>query len=280
MTTTRVKPEPHAIRWTGHTDRGRIRKTNEDAFLALAFDAYEVRLLGKVGDARLDGWDFVFAVSDGMGGARGGQFASRVAVDAITRLLPAAYRMAATGLEAGPIEVLDELFTRIHRTMSYYSASYEECEGMGATLTLAWVTPRWLHFAHIGDSRLYYLPGSGGPLRQLTDDHSHVGWLRRMGKISEYEARAHPGKSALQRALGGGHQFVEPQAGSVGLEPGDCFLLCSDGVVDGLFDSTIERFLRENPSGETAAPEAVRLVAQAVQSGSRDNATALIVRVD
>src|SRR5215213_3900260 len=89
------------LHWHGQTDRGRIRANNEDSFLGLQFDAQETHYLGKVGDASLGHFDYVFAVSDGMGGAKAGEFASRITVETITRLLPRSYRQAAAGLEIG-----------------------------------------------------------------------------------------------------------------------------------------------------------------------------------
>src|ERR1700760_1846092 len=90
---------PHVLRWSGQTDRGKVRKNNEDSFLGLQFDAQEVHFLGKLGDATNEHADFVFAVSDGMGGAMAGEFASRITVDKITHLLPRAYKQAALGLD-------------------------------------------------------------------------------------------------------------------------------------------------------------------------------------
>ena len=263
------------IRWSGMTDRGRIRANNEDAFLALTFNAHDVRYLGKIGESSLSDSDFVFAVSDGMGGANSGEFASRIAVDKITRLLPKSFRLGAAGMNAGFSDVLAELFAAIHADLGRLGKSYAECAGMGATLTLCWVTPSWLYFGHIGDSRLYYLP-KAGRLTQLSHDHSHVGFLRRSGKINEREARMHPRKNVLAKALGAGHQFVDPHVGAVGWEAGDRFILCTDGVTDGLWDRGIEEEITA-PSGPRAAlPLAQRLVRAAVEESGRDNTTAVV----
>lgn len=191
---------PAAVHWSGLSHRGKVRENNEDAFLALNFDGHEVRYLGKTGEASLGGGDFVFAVSDGMGGARSGEFASRIAIEKITRLLPRAYRLSASGLESGFHDVLQELFLAIHDELLRLGSSYTECHGMGATLTLGWLTPRWLYFAHIGDSRLYYLPREGG-LRQLSHDHNQVGWLRRKApspnaKLASTRAKTPSSKSS------------------------------------------------------------------------------------
>jgi protein phosphatase len=252
-----------------------VRSNNEDSFLCLQFDANEVRYLGRLGDDALERGDFVFAVSDGMGGARAGEFASRIAVEKITRRLPPAYRQAAGGLEAGFDDVLIELFHDIHRALLFLGDSYEECSGMGATLSLCWFRPGWMFHAHIGDSRIYYLPANHGTLKQLTQDDTYAGWLYRNAKINEREARQHPAKNSLQKALGAGHQFVDPQLGAVAIEPGDRFLLCSDGVVDGLYDARVGDLLRD-PGCENPAQ---CVVETAVAQSGRDNTTALIIDV-
>jgi protein phosphatase len=130
----------------------------------------------------------------------------------------------------------------------------------------------------VGDSRIYYLPAVGTGLRQLSHDDTHVGWLLRNGRISEYEARTHPRRNVLQKALGGGNQFVDPQVGAVGIEPGDTFLLCSDGLTDGLYDTNLWELLRE-PAGaaDDGATRARRLVERSVENSGKDNTTALVV---
>jgi protein phosphatase len=255
-----------------------VRKNNEDVFLALAVDGREVRYLGKTGHASLADSDFVFAVSDGMGGAKSGEFASRIAVDRITRLFPRTFRLAAAGMGVGFADVLTELITSIHNDLLKLSYSYEECAGMGATLTLCWLTPQWMYFGHLGDSRVYYLPHQGA-LTQVTHDHSHVGWLRRKGQINEREARTHPRRNALQQALGAGHQFIDPHIGAVGHHIGDRFLICSDGLVEGLWDRQIEEALRTPAGPDDKRSAAQRLVEESVQNSGRDNTTAVVVEI-
>jgi protein phosphatase len=273
-----LKPgPPYRLRWSGLTDRGKVRKNNEDAFLAVQFDARELRYLGKVGEDTVEHNDFVFAVSDGMGGAMAGEFASRIAVDKIAQLMPRSYKLSVEGLGSGFADVMQELFVETHRAITYLGHSYEECAGMGATLSLAWFTPGWMYFGHIGDSRIYYLAARDGTFRQITDDDTYVGWLFRKGEINEREARAHPRRNVLQRALGAGNQFVDPQVGAVNCEPGDIFLLCTDGVVDGLHDASLADYLRAAPAG--GGVSAQDLVKTAVEAAGRDNTTAVIIEV-
>lgn len=257
---------------------GKVRTNNEDAFLGVMFDARETRYLGKMGESSMAASDFVFAVSDGMGGARSGEFASRIAVDRITRLLPKGFRLSALGLNAGHTDLLGELFTAIHRDLQNLGRSYEECAGMGATLSLCWFTPGWMHFGHIGDSRIYQLPRDSG-IRQLSHDHSHVGWMRRNGQMNEREARNHPRRNVLNQSLGAGHQFMEPHLGSVSYEPGDRFLICSDGLIDGLWDKHLEEIIRSPEPGTQELLPAHRLVLKAVENSGRDNTTALVLEI-
>ena len=261
------------LKWSGCSDTGKVRPNNEDSFLGLQFDAREIFRLGKFGAASLEKSDFTFAVCDGMGGARAGEYASRIAVDKITTLLPRAFQQSAGGLNAGFSDVLAELFAQIHRALVFVGGSYEECEGMQTTLSLCWFTPGWMYFGHIGDSRVYHLPRRKKTIKQLTHDDTYVGWLLRTGKMSEYEARTHPQRNALQKVLGGGNQFVDPQVGAVACERGDIFLLCTDGLTNGLFDGQLVDGLRAD---DNPAPQ---LVQASVKNSGRDNTTALVVQV-
>jgi protein phosphatase len=252
---------------------------NEDSFLALQFDAREIQYLGKIGEAPLGEHDFVFAVSDGMGGAKAGELASRITVDKITHLLPRSFKQSAMGLQAGFEDIFTELFDQIHRALIFLGASDEEVHGMQATLSLCWFRPGWMYFGHIGDSRIYYLPASGKEIKQLSQDDTYIGWLFRTGQIKEWEAHNHPRRTALQKALGGGNQFVEPQVGAVAYEPGDMFLLCTDGLTDGLYDSQLFNLLRRPDAADAKATPAQRLVEVALGCAGHDNITALVIEV-
>ncbi|HEX5399523.1 MAG TPA: protein phosphatase 2C domain-containing protein, partial [Verrucomicrobiae bacterium] len=267
-----------SLKWSGWTDRGRVRIHNEDSFLGLQFDARESHHLGKIGQVSLDQMDCTFAVCDGMGGARAGEFASKIAVEKITSLLPRLLHRSAGAQEAAFSEALAGLFRQIHRALVYVGGSYEECAGMETTLSLCWFTPGKMFFGHVGDSRIYHLPMHGRKLKQLSHDDTHVGWLLRQGRIKEHEARIHPRRNVLQKALGGGNQFVDPQIGSVALKPGDLFLLCTDGLVEGLHDGHLAEHLRSPEFAGADSNLAHQLVETAVRNDGRDNVTALVVQ--
>ena len=269
----------HTLTWSGRSDIGRVRKNNEDAFLGLRFDAQEVHHLGRQGEATTAAADFIFAVSDGMGGAKAGEFASNIAVEKITTLLPKSFRKTSGSRDDAVTEVLTTLFREIHRALVYLGGSYDECRGMETTMSLCWFTPGRVFFGHVGDSRIYHLPAGASEIKQLTHDDTHIGWLLRSGQLNEREARAHPRRNVLQKALGGGNQFVDPQVGTVPCTSGDVFLLCTDGLTEGLYNHQLVDLLREpdlEPSDKTTAH---RLVDASLTNDGRDNTTALVIKV-
>jgi PPM family protein phosphatase len=273
-------PPTHTrLKWSGRTDRGKVRPNNEDAFLGVQFDAREIHHLGQVGEGSVRQSDFAFAVSDGMGGAMAGEHASRIAMEKITKLLPATFGQAAAGLNADFPGLVGELFDEIHRALTHLGNSYEECSGMETTLSLCWFTPGRMFFGHVGDSRIYHLAAGVPTLVQLSHDDTHVGWLRRNGKISEREARNHPRRNVLQKALGAGNQFVEPQVGAIPCEAGDTFLLCTDGLVESLYDHDLAALLRSPEMHAPGASVARRLVDEAVSRHGRDNTTAVVIEL-
>ena len=120
-------------------------------------------------------------------------------MEKITLQLPKQFGLNEDRFAAYSHEILLDLFVAIHNDMLRQGRYDANCRNMGTTLTLAWFRRGRVYFGHIGDSRLYYLPQSGS-MKQVTEDHSHVGWLRRDGKLNEREARMHPRKNVLAQA--------------------------------------------------------------------------------
>lgn len=267
---------PHRVSWSGITDRGRFRDNNEDAFLVAMLHKNGLSYLGRMGDTDIGENEFLFAVSDGMGGQKSGEFASRIATQKLSLQLPRHFGMLPRGVQSYSEMVLRQLFESIHQELLSLGKYDLSCQEMGATLTLIWYRQSHIYFAHVGDSRLYRLPMEG-PMIQVSDDHSHVGWLKRQGKINEREAREHPRRSVLSQCLGAGHRYLHPQFGSLPVEAGDTFLLCTDGVNEGLWDRRIEELIKHPPARWATTPTADRLVLSAIEESGRDNASAIIV---
>ncbi|WP_437187068.1 protein phosphatase 2C domain-containing protein [Planctomicrobium sp. SH668] len=271
-------PYPGVIRWSGFRHMGKVRPNNEDEFLGVAFSQQEFIYLKGTGEVPVAEFDYVFAVSDGMGGERSGEFASKFAIDNITRLMPQRFSLKLKNQAAGIRDCLRELFLGIHRQLTVLGNSYEEGRNMGATLSMVWFVQDRFYYGHIGDSRIYYLPRSGGMV-QISHDDTHVGWLRRQGELNEREARQHPRKNVLSQSLGSGNRYVKPQIGEIRLVPGDRLLLCTDGVNDGIWDHSLEDLIRLPTPEQRMMTPAERIVQEAVRADGRDNSTAMVVEV-
>ncbi len=280
--------QPMAVRWSAMTHSGSFRSNNEDRFLAMLIDQRGVRYLGKDGQSNTRDSDMLFAVADGMGGERSGELAGKIAIDNITKIFPRTYLMPDQHLlEVAPL-ILKGLFAAIHSELVSLGKWDPMCTNMGATLTLAWLHRSTLMFAHIGDTRLYHFrsivsPSDNGKSKvemvQLTEDHTYVGWLRRTGKINEREARFHPRKNVLSKALGAGNQFAEPQCGVLELNQNDKLVLCTDGITDGLWERAIKELVLEPESSVCNLTPAQRLVLTAVSESGKDNATAMVIEL-
>ncbi len=242
-------------------------------------DSRELRRLGKVGEASLAEGDFVFAVSDGMGGARAGEFASRITVEKLAEWLPKSFKLGAMGLHRGGPDYLAEVLSNIHAEMVSLGFHYEECRGMGATLSLLWFGPVRAHFVHVGDSRIYLQRAGEKELRQVSEDHTYVQHLVRTGRISTSQAKLHPQRNLLTQTLGGQTRVLQPQLGTIYLQPGDRFVLCTDGVTGAVGDRSIAALAHApNPNRKEPNP-ADRLVEEALSNLTRDNSTAMVVEV-
>jgi len=224
------------------TDTGRRRARNEDAYV------FEPPL---------------FAIADGMGGARAGEIASG---------------LAAAALKAGEVDGSGEervvaLIQEANRSVYERSSADAEVAGMGTTITVALVGDVGVTFGHVGDSRAYAL--RDGELEQLTDDHSLVAELVRAGKLSAEEAEHHPQRSVITRALGTDPD-VDVDAFTVEARPGDVFMICSDGLTDMVGDEEIVQILERRDSLDDAARG---LVSRANDAGGQDNITVIAFEI-
>jgi PPM family protein phosphatase len=225
----------------GTTDAGRKRRRNEDSF---------------VHDPPL------FAVADGMGGAQAGEVASRLAA--------AAFREFHDADTLDPEERLAAIIQEANRRIYERARSDAQASGMGTTITAALVAENAVVVGHVGDSRAYRLRGSR--LEQLTEDHSLVADLVRSGRISPEEANTHPQRSVITRALGTDSE-VDVDTFTVASEPGDLFMLCSDGLTTMVGDEDI---LGAIDRAETLEQATKALVKAANRAGGEDNITVIL----
>ena len=248
------------MRHSGKTDIGLKRKNNQDSFMVLSRES------------------FVSAVvCDGMGGAKGGNVASTLAVKAYTQSIRTAMTKitpeALTPPEA--VRIIKGAVDKANSTV-YEAANYDiELEGMGTTLVSALICGGKVYVANVGDSRLYTY--SDGELKQITHDHSFVQYLLDKGSITGDEAKNHPNRNIILRALGV-NESVEPDMFEMTDGDYKLLLLCSDGLTTHLSDAEIAEIVK-GPDGKRVSLKrrAEALVEEANNRGGSDNITAVIL---
>jgi PPM family protein phosphatase len=231
------------VEQAGRTDVGRQRNANEDSLVVRPP---------------------LFAVADGMGGAKAGEVASAVAVEAVERA-----RESEEPAETQLAGIVRDANRRIYDL----AVADESRRGMGTTLTIAKVHGDEVSLAHVGDSRAYRM--RDGELSQLTRDHSLVAELERSGQITAEAAEHHPQRSIITRALGP-EPDVEVDTYTLAGRDGDLFLICSDGLTSMISDDEAGSILRSASSLDEAADALVRA---ANQSGGKDNITVILFRL-
>ena len=242
------------------SDLGKKRTGNEDSF------GYSVE-------------HGVYVVCDGMGGAAAGEVASTMAVNEVLRLLKGRAVDEATLLEKQVVEAV----SAANQVILSRAQKNRKLAGMGTTLVGMVAEGSRVLVFNVGDSRCYRMRGAGLPdesnpeqarLQQITLDHSLVQEQVRQGRMTNDEARHSPLRSMITRALGT-QADIEPDLFELEAEPGDIFMLCSDGLTGELSDPTIESLLAADLPLEELCDS---LVAAANESGGRDNITCLLVR--
>lgn len=225
------------------TDVGRKREVNQDYVF--------------VSDKPIGNIPNLLVVADGMGGHKAGDFASRFVVEALKEEL-------AKSKEDGPEAMMRKAIESANHRLIEVSRQDVRLQGMGTTLVAATVIEHTLYFANIGDSRLYLL---NDEIRQLSRDHSFVQEMVRLGGINAEEAKHHPDKNIITRAIGAKEE-VEIDFFEYRLKKGDIILMCSDGLSNMMEDAEIFRIVK---SSRDIVEAVERLVERANGNGGNDN---------
>ena len=232
----------HPLPYAGGTDVGHHRADNEDAYLVNPP---------------------LFAVADGLGGHQAGEVASSIAIE----------RLRAEAPSFADAKALARAVRSANNAVIQAADAGQGRAGMGTTLTAAMIDGSRIVLAHVGDSRAYLL--AYGTLTQLTQDHSMVADMVRNGTLSAEDARVHPSRSVITRALGSDPTMLVDTY-EIEAAPGDRLLLCSDGLTGMVDDRAIEGILGTAPS----AAEAVdRLIEAANDAGGQDNITVVVAEI-
>jgi len=239
----------------GITDSGKIRRQNQDSFKVL-FDE--------------DRGVAVLVVCDGMGGAKAGNIASALATEAFMRYM--GNYIEDIGAQSDVAMKMADAVLAANKAVYEKSVQDEEFSGMGTTLTAAISTKDGEVVVNIGDSRVYHVTLSG--ITQITKDHSVVEDMIMRGDLTRAEARRHPNKHLITRALGTSCD-EEPDVFFFELEQGEYILLCSDGLSNVVLDSEI---LFELQRGEGVRKTCENLVEMALSRGAPDNVTAVVFK--
>ncbi|MDE7198431.1 MAG: Stp1/IreP family PP2C-type Ser/Thr phosphatase [Lachnospiraceae bacterium] len=205
----------------------------------------------------------LFIVADGMGGHKAGDYASDLAVETVMKEVEAS-------LEKNPVKILNHAISRANTVLRERASQDFALNGMGTTLVAATCIGRFLEVANVGDSRLYVI---GDGITQITEDHSLVEEMVRMGGIGREEARNHPDKNIITRAVGA-RDDVEVDFFNLELQTGDMVLLCSDGLTNMVDDETICQILK---NGRSLKDRVEELVQTANRNGGRDNISVIVI---
>lgn len=232
------------------TDTGILREMNQDYFFA--------------SDMPVGNLPNLYIVADGMGGHKAGEYASRYTIE---RVVASVSRSP----ELEPVIILKEAIRRANDLLIEEAQEDEEKHGMGTTIVAATIYGDHMYVANVGDSRLYVV--SKG-IRQVTRDHSLVEEMVRIGEMNKTQAREHPDKNIITRAIGAAED-VEADFFEVDLHPEDTVLLCSDGLTNMVEDEMISRIIG---SRNTVEEQVRTLIDTANQNGGRDNITVVMIK--
>lgn len=233
--------------FAGATDTGCIRSANQDSYY-------------------IDPDGRFFVVADGMGGHAGGEVASKIAVDTIRDCLESMWEE-----DVDPQRLMEDAIFKANQAIMVDQSANPVRSDMGTTIVLLIFREEQPWFCHIGDSRLYKLHGA--KLEQISDDHTWIARAIQTGVVNADEAKSHPWRHMLLQCLGR-EDVKSISAKEIEWQPGDRFLICSDGLTEELSDDRIAHHLK---SIRNCQQSAQALIESAKQRGGRDNITVIIV---
>ncbi len=237
----------------GLTDPGKVRNQNQDY--------YELK--------QMDDKSILAVVCDGMGGARAGNVASRLAVDVLTKEIARSYDARLNEQEL--LNMMLEAVALSNTAVYEHAQLSEEYRGMGTTLVAAMIRDGMAYVVNVGDSRAYHLSEEG--IQMITEDHSVVEMMVQRGEITREEAKHHPVKNLITRAIGT-EAVVDIDSFTQTMKPGEYILLCSDGLSNMMADQEI---LFEVEHGDDRGDCCKRLLKIAEDRGAPDNVTVVLV---
>ena len=241
------------LRYAAFTDIGLVRKNNEDSlYIGCPWGGLEENL---------------FVVADGMGGHKGGEYASRFVARRIPEILHSRGKKGNIDL------ALEEATEKVNAALYRISQESEELSGLGSTLVMAFWDKSRFHIINVGDSRAYLF--ADGELIQITEDHSLVEEMVRSGRLERDDEMYRANRNVITRAMGT-EPYVEEDLFTAEAAPGSRLLLCTDGLHGMLEEEEIIRILSEEEDTEAAAE---RLVLEAKKGGGRDNITVILIDV-
>lgn len=233
------------------TDVGVKRKMNQDYVFK------EENAIGSLPN--------IFIVADGMGGHNAGDYASKFCVESVINYVK-------TSTLKTPIGIIEAAIKNANDLLVEEASKNSDFEGMGTTFVVATIIENVLYVANIGDSRLYMINDN---MKQITEDHSLVEEMIKTGEIERKDARLHPNKNIITRALGA-NKYVSPDYFEVNVTKGDTILMCSDGLSNMMDDEEIMEIINQYP--EDIGLAASKLIKAANDYGGKDNIAIIIIK--
>ncbi|MBQ8184725.1 MAG: Stp1/IreP family PP2C-type Ser/Thr phosphatase [Lachnospiraceae bacterium] len=235
----------------GMKDVGQVRSINQDYFF--------------ISESPVGNLPNLFMVADGMGGHKAGDLASEYTVTMVREAV-------SKSMQTNPFQILKGAVQYANQKLREKAEESLEYAGMGTTLVIATVDEekQTAYVVNIGDSRLYKV---GDSIEQVTQDHSLVEEMVRLGELSREEARNHPDRNIITRAVGVSER-VEPDYFDTSLGEGECLLLCSDGLTSMLEDAEIEGIMKGQ---STPKKKAQKLILAANKNGGKDNIAVIVI---